>query len=53
MYVNVPWTDTDTNTWRGITDSYNGTDSTISLSQKGGKALYDALYNGAGTKVVS
>lgn len=48
MYVNVPWTDTntDTNTWRGITDSYSGTDSTISLSQKGGKALYDALVNG-------
>ena len=37
---------TDTNTWRGITDSYSGTDSTISLSQKGGKALYDALVNG-------
>lgn len=40
----------DTNTWRGITDSYSGTDSSISLSQKGGKALYDALVNGqAGT----
>lgn len=37
---------TDTNTWRGITDSYSGTDSSISLSQKGGKALYDALVNG-------
>jgi hypothetical protein len=37
---------TDTNTWRGITDSYSGTDSTISLSQKGGKALYDVLVNG-------
>lgn len=36
----------DTNTWRGITDSYSGTDSSISLSQKGGKALYDALVNG-------
>lgn len=36
----------DTNTWRGITDSYSGTDSTVSLSQKGGKALYDALLNG-------
>ena len=34
---------TNTNTWRGITDSYSGTDSTISLSQKGAKALYDAL----------
>ena len=37
---------TDTNTWRGITDSYSGTDSTISLSQKGGNALYNALVNG-------
>ena len=35
-----------TNTWRGITDSYSGTDSTISLSQKGGKNLYDSLVNG-------
>ena len=34
---------TDTNTWRGITDSYSGTSSDISLSQKGAKALYDAL----------
>lgn len=34
------------NTWRGITDSYSGTDSTISLSQKGGNALYNALVNG-------
>jgi len=37
---------TDTNTWRGITDSYSGTDSSISLSQKGGNALYNALLNG-------
>ena len=35
-----------TNTWRGITDSYSGTDDTISLSQKGAKNLYDALSNG-------
>ena len=28
-----------TNTWRGITDSYTGTDSTISLSQKGANDL--------------
>lgn len=34
------------NTWRPITDSYSGTDSSTSLSQKGGKALYDALVNG-------
>ena len=41
MYVHVPWIDTK----RDITDSYNGTSSTISLSQKGGKDLYNALYN--------
>ena len=48
MYVNVPWTDTntDTNTWRPITDSYSGTSSETSLSQKGGKSIYDALING-------
>lgn len=48
MYVNVPWTDTntDTNTWRPITDSYSGTSSETSLSQKGGKDIYDALVNG-------
>lgn len=37
---------TNTNTWRGITDSYSGTDSTISLSQKGGNDLYNTLLNG-------
>ena len=37
---------TNTNTWRGITDSYLGTDSTISLSQKGGNDLYNTLLNG-------
>ena len=46
MYVNVPWTDTDTNTWRPITDSYSGTDSNTSLSQKGGNDIYNALING-------
>ena len=46
MYVNVPWTDTDTNTWRPITDSYSGTDSNTSLSQKGGNDIYNALVNG-------
>ena len=49
MYVNVPWTDTDTNTWRPITNLYLGTSSDISLSQKGGKAIYDALVNGYAT----
>lgn len=34
------------NTWRSITDSYSGTDSTISLSQKGANSLYNALLNG-------
>lgn len=43
-WVTLP--NTDTNTWRGITDSYSGTDSGISLSQKGGNALYNALVNG-------
>ena len=37
---------TNTNTWREITDSYSGTDSTISLSQKGGNDLYNSLLNG-------
>ena len=40
---------TNTNTWRGITDSYSGTATDTSLSQKGGKALYDALVNGYAT----
>ncbi len=53
MYVNVPWTDTNTNTWRPITDSYSGTDSNTSLSQKGGKAIYDALINGYATNAGS
>ena len=37
-----------TNTWRGITDSYNvdSPSSSTSLSQKGAKALYSALLNG-------
>lgn len=37
-----------TNTWRGITDSYNvdSPSSSTSLSQKGAKALYSALING-------
>ena len=37
---------TDNNTWRGITDSYSGTATDTSLSQKGGNALYNALVNG-------
>lgn len=35
-----------TNTWRSITDSYSGTSSSISLSQKGAQALYNALVDG-------
>ena len=34
------------NTWRGITDSYSGTSTDISLSQKGANSLYNALHNG-------
>lgn len=34
------------NTWRGITDSYSGTSTGISLSQKGANSLYNALHNG-------
>lgn len=34
------------NTWRGITDSYSGTSTDTSLSQKGANTLYNALYNG-------
>lgn len=34
------------NTWRNITNSYSGTDTTISLSQKGANDLYNALVNG-------
>ena len=37
---------TDANTWRGITNSYSGTATDTSLSQKGGNALYNALVNG-------
>ena len=36
-------TPTDTNTWRGITDSLTSTDNTISLSAKAGKSLKDAI----------
>lgn len=34
------------NTWRGITDSYSGTSTDTSFSQKGANSLYNALYNG-------
>ena len=34
------------NTWRGITDSYSGTSTGTSLSQKGANSLYNALVNG-------
>ena len=34
------------NTWRGITDTFTGLNSTISLSQKGANSLYNALVNG-------
>ena len=35
-----------TNTWRGITDSYSGSDTSTSLSQKGANNMYNALLNG-------
>lgn len=34
------------NTWRGITDSYSGTSTGTSLSQKGANSLYNTLHNG-------
>ena len=34
------------NTWREITDSYSGTSTGTSLSQKGANSLYNALHNG-------
>ena len=48
MYVNVPWTDTntDTNTWRPVTNTYTGSDQSTCVSQYGTNALYNALVNG-------
>lgn len=43
MYVNVPWT--DTNTWRGIQDNLTSTDTDKSLSAKQGKVLNDKFAN--------
>lgn len=43
MYVNVPWT--DTNTWRGIQDNLTSTDTDKSLSAKQGKVLNDKFTN--------
>ena len=40
-YVYVPWDSNDT--WRDITDSYTGTSTTTSLSQKGGNSLYNLI----------
>lgn len=39
-YVEVPW---EADSWRPITNVYNGTDTATSLSQKGAKQLYDDL----------
>lgn len=41
-YVEVPW---EEDSWRPITNVYNGTSTTNSLSQKGAKQLYDDLYD--------
>lgn len=40
-YVNVPWE----NSWRPITNTYYGTSTSTSLSQKGAKQLYDDLHD--------
>lgn len=42
-YVNVPWTDTNTNTWRGIQNNLTSTSTTDSLSAAQGKVLNDKL----------
>ena len=39
-------TNTNTNTWRGITNTYTGSDQSTSVSQYGTNALYNALVNG-------
>lgn len=36
---------TNTNTWRGITNSYSGTSTDTSLSQKGANDLYNSLIS--------
>jgi hypothetical protein len=49
-YVYVPWTDTNDNTWRGITDSVSTTSSAISASATAVKKAYDlAAGKGSGT----
>ena len=42
-YVNVPWTDTDTNTWRGIQNNLTSTSTTESLSANQGKVLKELV----------
>ena len=39
-------TNTNTNTWRGITNTYTGSDQSTSVSQYGTNALCNALVNG-------
>lgn len=49
-YVNVPWTDTNDNTWRSITDSVTTTSSAVSASATAVKKAYDlAASKGSGT----
>ena len=49
-YVNVPWTDNNDNTWRGITDSVTTTSSSISASATAVKTAYElAASKGSGT----
>lgn len=47
MYVNVPWT--DTNTWRGIQDNLTSTSTTDSLSANQGKVLKGLIDGKANT----
>ena len=39
LFVNVPWVDTDTNTWRGIQNNLTSDSTTDSLSAAQGKVL--------------
>lgn len=39
LYVNVPWTDTNTNTWRPVVDNLTSTATDQSLSANQGKVL--------------
>ena len=42
----------DANTWRPITDSYSGTNTSTSISQKGANDLYNALNQGPAKRLL-